>query len=74
MITVTTEAGERFTGTVDQVTFDGLVMWIHLEQGQGRRLFVFNDISKTKVSVPEATGLIPSPRQGEYSPARSSLE
>jgi ABC-type nitrate/sulfonate/bicarbonate transport system substrate-binding protein len=50
-ITVTTAAGERFTGTVDHVTFDGLVMWVHLERGQGRRLFVFNDIAETKVSV-----------------------
>jgi hypothetical protein len=70
-VTVTTAAGERFTGTADQVTFDGLVMWIHLEQGQGRRLFVFNDKSKTKVSVHGGHSADPRPRRGEYSPACS---
>lgn len=50
-ITLTTATGERFVGVVDQVTSDGLVMWMHLEQGQGRRLFVFNDVSETTVAV-----------------------
>lgn len=50
-ITVTTAAGEKFVGVVDQVTSDGLVLWVHLERGQGRRLFVFNDVSQTTVAV-----------------------
>lgn len=70
-ITVTTAAGERFTGTVDHMTFDGLVIWIPLEQGQGRRLFVFNHTLETKVTVHGGHRTDPASSRGEYSPARS---
>jgi hypothetical protein len=78
-VTVTTTSGERFDGVVDQVTPDGIVMWLRLNGGQGRRLFIFSDVHETALCAagereqnPASDAVHPRPDVNTSTPDRSS--
>ncbi len=39
-VLITTADAEVFVGSVDRLTEDGEILWLHLSNGGGRRLFV----------------------------------